>query len=121
MGWVRDPKTGQWTQGDDPPGMDLGLGAAWDRRLTWLALALPAIIAGLFWLDSYSRRQPVSPPDPGPPAFLGVLAWVAGAIVALLALGALAWLARRFGPRLLGALRHDLAEAWVWWRERGQR
>lgn len=74
MGWVRDPKTGQWTQGDDPPGMDLGLGAAWDRRLTWLALALPAIIAGLFWLDSYSRRQPVSPPDPGPPASLGVLA-----------------------------------------------
>lgn len=80
-------------------------------RLVGILLAAAALLA---WVDSCQHRQPAWRPDPGPSPFLQSLASIASGAVALLALAVLAYLARRYGPRLLAALRHDLSEARAW-------
>ena len=81
-----------------------------------LSIALIVVTVNMEFGDHTPRYRP----DPGPSPFLQSLAWVFGGIGALLALGLLVWLARRYGSRLLGALRHDLGEARVWLRESRQ-
>ena len=91
--------------------------AGWTRGtviLLVLSVALVVIALNMEFGDHTPRYRP----DPGPSPFLQSLAWVFGGIVTLLVLGLLVWLARRFAPRLLGALRQDLGEVRAWMRER---
>ena len=82
-----------------------------------LSVALIVVALNMEFGDHTPRYRP----DPGPSPFLQVLAWVLDGTVALLALALLVWLTRRYGSRLLGALRHDLGEARAWMRESRRR